>query len=45
MPANDVKAYVKHNKNNAADAEAICEAVRGRPYVLYRLNRPSQQGG
>jgi Transposase len=28
MPAKDVKAYVKRNKNDAADAEAICEAVR-----------------
>jgi transposase len=27
MPAKDVKAYVKRNKNDAADAEAICEAV------------------
>ncbi len=27
MPANYVKAYVKRNKNDAADAEAICEAV------------------
>ena len=26
MPAKDVKAYVKRNKNDAADAEAICEA-------------------
>jgi transposase len=26
MPAKDVKAYVKRNKNEAADAEAICEA-------------------
>ena len=25
MPAKDVKAYVKRNKNDAADAEAICE--------------------
>ena len=32
MPARDVKAYVKRNKNDAADAEAICEAVR-RPTV------------
>ena len=29
MPAKDVKAYVKRNKNDAADAEAICEAVHG----------------
>src|SRR6266498_3900524 len=28
MPAKDVKAYVKRNKNDVADAEAICEAVR-----------------
>ena len=28
MPAKDVKAYVKRNKNDAADAQAICEAVR-----------------
>jgi transposase len=27
MPARYVKAYVKRNKNDAADAEAICEAV------------------
>ena len=28
MPARYVKAYVKRNKNDAADAQAICEAVR-----------------
>jgi transposase len=28
MPAKQVKAYVKRNKNDAADGEAICEAVR-----------------
>jgi transposase len=27
MPAKDAKAYVKRNKNDAADGEAICEAV------------------
>lgn len=27
MPASYVKAYVKRNKTDAADAEAICEAV------------------
>ncbi len=27
MPPNYVKPYVKHSKNNAADAAAICEAV------------------
>jgi transposase len=31
MPPNYVKAYIKRNKNDAADAEAICEAVR-RPF-------------
>ena len=42
MPAKDVKAYVKRNKNDAADAEAICEAVCA-PSVLHRL-RASQAG-
>ena len=28
MPPTYVKAYVKRNKNDVADAEAICEAVR-----------------
>jgi transposase len=28
MPPNYVKAYVKRNKHDVADAEAICEAVR-----------------
>ena len=39
MPAKDVKAYVKRNKNDAADAEAICEAVR-RPDRDRRLGKP-----
>ena len=34
MPAKDVKAYVKRNKNDAADAEAICEAVQ-RPTMRF----------
>src|ERR1700738_3116533 len=34
MPAEDVKAYIQHNKNDAADAEAICEAVR-RPTMRF----------
>ena len=34
MPPNYVKAYVKRNKNDAADAEAICEAVR-RPAMRF----------
>src|ERR1700726_337724 len=44
MPAKDVKAYVKRNKNDAADAEAICEAV-GRPRMrLVRAKSAEQQG-
>ncbi len=35
MPAKDVKAYVKRNKNDAADAEAICE---GRNPAVQHLN-------
>jgi hypothetical protein len=34
MPAKDVKAYIKRNKNDDADAEAIYEAVR-RPTVRF----------
>src|SRR6476646_1472918 len=34
MPAKDVKAYVKRNKNDAVDAEASCEAVR-RPTMRF----------
>lgn len=34
MPAQYVKAYVKRNKNDAADAAAICEAV-GRPTMRF----------
>jgi hypothetical protein len=40
MPAKDVKAYVKRNKNDAADAEAICEAVR-RPTMRFVGNTGS----
>ena len=44
MPARDVKAYVKRNKNDAADAEAICEAV-GRPTMRFvRVKSAEQQG-
>jgi transposase len=32
MPAKDVKAYVKRNKNDSVDSGACCEAVR-RPTV------------
>jgi transposase len=34
MPARYVKPYVKRNKNDAADAEAICEAVQ-RPSMRF----------
>jgi transposase len=44
MPAKDVKAYVKRNKNDSADAEAICEAV-GRPTMRFvRVKSAEQQG-
>ena len=39
MPAQYVKAYIKRNKRDAADAEAICEAV-GRPTMRF-VPRPS----
>jgi len=34
MPPNYVKAYIRRNKNDAADAAAICEAVR-RPAMRF----------
>ena len=43
MPARYVKPYVKRNKNDAADAEAICEAVT-RPTVRFvPVKTPEQQ--
>jgi transposase len=44
MPAKDVKAYVKRNKNDAADAEAICEAVR-RPTMRFVRPKSAEQQG
>jgi len=44
MPAKDVKAYVKRNKNDAADAEAICEAVR-RPTMRFVAAKSAEQQG
>jgi len=38
MPAQYVEPYVKRGKNDAADAEAICEAVT-RPTMLRRQRR------
>ena len=42
--ADDVKAYVKRNKNDAADAEAICEAVR-RPTIRFVQVKSAEQQG
>jgi len=42
MPAKDVKAYVKRNKNDAADAAAICEAVR-RPSMRFVPVKSAEQ--
>ena len=42
MPARDVKAYVKRNKNDEADAEAICEAVR-RPTMRFVQVKSAEQ--
>ena len=42
MPAQYVKAYVKRNKNDAADAEAICEAVL-RPTMRFVPAKTAEQ--
>ncbi len=42
MPAQYVKPYVKRNKNDAADAEAICEAVR-RPTMRFVAVKTAEQ--
>ena len=42
MPAGYVKAYVKRNKNDAADAEAISEAVR-RPTMRFVATKSKEQ--
>jgi transposase len=43
MPAHYVKAYVKRGKNDAADAEAICEAVQRPTMRFVSLKSPEQQ--
>src|SRR6516162_6133499 len=43
MPAKDVKAYVKRNKNDAKDAEATCEAVR--PTMRFVGAKAAEQQG
>ncbi len=42
MPANYVKPYVKRNKNDAADAQAICEAVT-RPTMRFVAVKSAEQ--
>src|SRR5256885_15289278 len=42
MPAQYVKAYVKRNKHDAADAEAICEAVQ-RPTMRFVPVKTTEQ--
>ena len=42
MPANYVKPYVKRNKNDAADAEAVCEAVT-RPSMRFVAVKTAEQ--
>ena len=44
MPAKDVKAYVRRNKNDAADAAAICEAVRRPSMRFVGVKSADQQG-
>lgn len=39
-----MKPYVKSNKNDANDAEAICEAV-GRPYMRFVPAKSVEQQG
>ena len=43
MPAHYVKAYVKRNKNDATDAEAICEAVTRPTMRFVAVKSPEQQ--
>jgi transposase len=43
MPAQYVKPYVKRGKNDAADAEAICEAVTRPTMRFVPVKTPEQQ--
>jgi len=43
MPARYVKPYVKRNKNDMADAEAICEAVTRPTMRFVEVKTPEQQ--
>ena len=44
MPPRYVKPYVKRQKNDAADAEAICEAVTRPNMRLVEIKTYEQQG-
>ena len=43
MPPSYVKPYVKRQKNDAADAEAICEAVTRASMRFVEIKSPEQQ--
>src|SRR4029450_9028316 len=43
MPAKDVKAYVKRNKNDSVDAAACCEAVQRPTVRTVPVKTPEQQ--
>jgi len=45
MPPAYVKPYVKRQKNDAADAEAICEAVQRPSMRFVPIKSPEQQAG
>ena len=45
MPPAYVKPYVKRQKNDAADAEAICEAVTRANMRFVPIKTPEQQSG
>jgi transposase len=45
MPPANVKPYVKRQRNNMADAEAICEAVTRTNMRFVPTNTPEQQSG
>jgi transposase len=45
MPPKYVKAYVKRQKNDAADAEAICEAVQRPSMRFVPIKSPDDQAG
>jgi hypothetical protein len=43
MPPSYIKPYVKRQKNDAADPEAICEAVTRPPMRFVEVKSPDQQ--